>query len=466
MSAPERRTAPVLKVRCKSGTVEDFTARYAVDFAHDGVFVKTRSPFAVGTSMRFEFQLKDGTAILGGRGRVAWTREKDDGPTRAAGMGLAFGDMGAEARVVLDRLVAARGDKASRYENRPRTQPPPPPTPLGAPLLALDALPSPLGSHGTPLDPSLLDLELSPVATDPEPSPPAPAFGLLGSALALSGDAPPVAPMAPPTDPTVSLDLTAPDAGPQHPSKVPSGLFSALTAKPFEIEIRRNTPLPLAIRLKASSSAPPAPPGSPATLERVAPPPPRLPELALDEGDDDDTTLELSEEAYEPHPAPASLAPPRRGPLSAQVRTGDTMGQLTQLIEEAFHATAKRSSRPPSPGEALDLAAFTGTPLQVEEQDIEDLTGAELAGEIEREERRSSAAGPPAREDRLEKLAKTASRDTTTGVRAMTWILLVLFVCAAASGWGVRMLGPQALTPVMEPLVEFLRPVLEDMGWW
>lgn len=482
MSTSERRTAPVLKVRCKSETVDEFMARYAVDFAHDGVFVKTRSPFAMGTSMRFEFQLKDGTTILGGRGRVTWIRETDDGPTRAAGMGLAFGEMSDDARAVLDRIVAARGSKPSRYENRPRTQPPPPPTLLGASLVGLDAPSAPLGSRAAALDPSLLDLELSPGAPDLEP---APAFGLLGSALALSGDTAPVdasprlpdagprLPGAPPISPTPPMPTGAsaytarePDTGAQRPSKVPSGLFSALTAKPFEIELRRSTPLPLAMRLKATSSAPPAPPGPPEPPARVAPPPPRLPELTLDDGDDDDTTLELSDEAYEPHPAPASLTPPKRGPLSAQVRTADTMGQLTQLIEEAFHATAQRSSRPPVPAEALDLGAFGGTPLQVEEQDIEDLTGAELAGELQREERRSSAAGAPTGEDRLGKLAKNAARETPTGVRALTWILFVLFLGAAVSGWGVWQLGPEALTPVMEPLVEFLRPVLEDLGWW
>lgn len=472
MSAPERRTAPVLKVRCKSETVEDFVARYAADFSHDGVFVKTRSPFAIDTSLRFEFQLKDGSTVLGGRGRVSWTRDADDGPTRAAGMGIAFGEMADQARIVLDRLVLARGERPSRFEHRPRTQPPPPPgVPHSSPT-GIDVLPAASHEHTTPLDPALLDLELSPRAPDPEP---APTLGLLGSALALSGDAAPEVQFAPPRSPTPPTPFapTAPDASshtamasatsPHEASKVPSGLFSALMSKPFQIELRRSTPLPLAIRLKASSSAPPAPAAPSGSFARLAPPPPRLPRLTIDE--DDETTLELSEEAYEPHPAPASLAPPKRGPLSAQVRAGDTMGQLTHLIEEAFHETARRSSRPAAPAEVLDLAALGGTPLQVEEQDIENLTGAELAGEIEHEQRRSSAAGP-VRMEQLGKLLKGTERSGGAGVRAMTWILLLLLVCAAASAWGVRQLGPEALTPVMEPLVEFLQPVLEDAGWW
>lgn len=473
MSAPERRTAPVLKVRCKSETVEDFVARYAADFAHDGVFVKTRSPFAIDTSLRFEFQLKDGSTVLGGRGRVSWTRDADDGPTRAAGMGIAFGEMADAQRLVVDRLVLARGERPSRFENRPRTQPPPPTGAPDWPSTGVGAPAPALREHTTALDPALLDLELSPRASDPER---APTLGLLGSALALSGDAAPEVPHARPRSPAPPTPFApaAPDASsrtamawatsPHEASKVPSGLFSALTSKPFELELRRSTPLPLAIRLKASSSAPPAPAAPSGSLARVAPPPPRLPRLSIDE--DDETTLELSEEAYEPHPAPASLAPPRRGPLSAQVRAGDTMGQLTQLIEEAFHETARRSSRPAAPAEALDLAALGGTPLQVEEQDIEDLTGDEIAGEIEREERRSSAAGGTVRMEQLGKLLKGTERSGRTGVREMTWILLLLLVCAAASAWGVRQLGPEALTPVMEPLVEFLQPVLEDLGWW
>jgi uncharacterized protein (TIGR02266 family) len=490
----ERRTAPVLKVRCKSETVDDFVTRYAPDFAHDGVFVKARSPLPIATLLRFEFQLKDGAPVFGGRGRVTWVRDADESPSRPAGMGIAFGDIGDDARAVIGRLVGARGGRLSRYEHRGPTMAPPAAIgaetapgasdPVGPGSLALDSEQG-IPPQSTLLDPALLDLELgAPSAPKPAPREPAPR-GLLGSALALSGDdeMPAISPTPPEVVPLdtaltplqralaqaeTNLQSSAgspPDPGPAIPSKLPSGLFSALISKPFEIEVRRSTPLPIAVRLKASSAPPPGTPRSAGPPPRVAPPPPRLPAWKLE--DEDEATLEFSEEAYEPHPAPASLAPPKRGPLSAQVRQEGTIGQLAQLLEEAFHETAKRSTRPAAPDEALDLVSVAGgTPLQVEEQDIEELSGAELAGEIQREDRRSGADVEKVRAAHMDTLVKSAAREEWAGAPPMTWILFVLFLCAAGSAWFSWKLGPMSLASWMEPLVEFLRPMLEDLGWW
>ena len=54
-----------LKIKFKSETLEAFTERYAVDVSQGGIFIRTKEPQPVGTSMKFEFQLKDGLPLLG-----------------------------------------------------------------------------------------------------------------------------------------------------------------------------------------------------------------------------------------------------------------------------------------------------------------------------------------------------------------------------------------------------------------
>ena len=61
-----------LRIRFKSETIEKFAERYAADLSRTEVFVRTREPLAVGTSLAFDFSLTDGSPLLVGRGRVAF----------------------------------------------------------------------------------------------------------------------------------------------------------------------------------------------------------------------------------------------------------------------------------------------------------------------------------------------------------------------------------------------------------
>ena len=65
---------------------------------------EAKEPLAVGTQMRFEFQLRDATPLITGDGTVVWTREND--PTRpnaAPGMGVRFDRLGDGSQPMAER---------------------------------------------------------------------------------------------------------------------------------------------------------------------------------------------------------------------------------------------------------------------------------------------------------------------------------------------------------------------------
>jgi molecular chaperone DnaK len=104
-----KRTPVTLKIKFKSATLDEFIERYAVDVSHGGIFIRTKEPLAVGTSMKFEFQLKDATPLIHGEGTVVWTRENDPArPGVAPGMGVRFDRLGDGSQQVLDKILAQK----------------------------------------------------------------------------------------------------------------------------------------------------------------------------------------------------------------------------------------------------------------------------------------------------------------------------------------------------------------------
>lgn len=117
-----------LKIKFKSGSLEQFIERYSVDVSRGGIFIRTKEPLAVGTALKFEFQLQDGAPLLSGDGTVVWNRAND--PARqnvAPGMGVRFDKLTPDAERVLSRILAEkdrRGDaqKGSRFDDGIRAQ--------------------------------------------------------------------------------------------------------------------------------------------------------------------------------------------------------------------------------------------------------------------------------------------------------------------------------------------------------
>ncbi len=120
-----KRTPVTLKIKFKSETIEQFIERYAVDVSQGGIFIRTKEPLAVGTQMRFEFQLKDSTPLIAGEGTVVWTRENDPSrPAIAPGMGVRFDRLAEGSQAVLERILA---EKAKQTPGRPSPETTKPP---------------------------------------------------------------------------------------------------------------------------------------------------------------------------------------------------------------------------------------------------------------------------------------------------------------------------------------------------
>src|SRR5512139_1831145 len=127
------KRAPVsLKVRFKSATLDEFVEHYSIDISRGGLFIKSKSPMAIGTLLKFEFQLKDEASLIHGVGRVVWTREAAQASEHApAGMGIKFIKMDPESRQFVQNIVEARQGAPGSFESGASVEdqgaPPPPP---------------------------------------------------------------------------------------------------------------------------------------------------------------------------------------------------------------------------------------------------------------------------------------------------------------------------------------------------
>jgi uncharacterized protein (TIGR02266 family) len=112
------RRAPVsLKVRFKSATVDEFIEHYCKDVSRGGIFIKSSQPMAIGTLLKFQFQLKDESSLIKGVGRVVWTRSPEDAVAdQPAGMGIKFIKMDNESRAIVDRIVDSHGDDSGAFD--------------------------------------------------------------------------------------------------------------------------------------------------------------------------------------------------------------------------------------------------------------------------------------------------------------------------------------------------------------
>jgi uncharacterized protein (TIGR02266 family) len=110
-----------LTVRYKSATVDEFIEHHSHDVSRGGIFIKTPSPFAPGTLLKFEIKISEDRPVLQGVGRVVWKRETPQASADLpAGMGVKFIKLDEASRAVIDRLVGARPEGThSAYESDP-----------------------------------------------------------------------------------------------------------------------------------------------------------------------------------------------------------------------------------------------------------------------------------------------------------------------------------------------------------
>jgi uncharacterized protein (TIGR02266 family) len=120
-----KRTPVTLKIKFKSETLEQFIERYAVDVSQGGIFIRTKDPLAVGTQMKFEFQLRDASPLIAGEGTVVWTRENDPSrPAIAPGMGVRFDRLAEGSQGVLEKILAEKAKQAPQRGPSEQSKPP------------------------------------------------------------------------------------------------------------------------------------------------------------------------------------------------------------------------------------------------------------------------------------------------------------------------------------------------------
>src|SRR5678816_1409662 len=118
----EMRQPITLKIKFKSSSLDQFIERYSVDVSRGGIFIRTKEPLQVGTTLKFEFQLQDSQALISGEGTVTWIREHD--PNRAGvapGMGVRFDKVASASAQVLEQILNEKqrrgdGQQESRFD--------------------------------------------------------------------------------------------------------------------------------------------------------------------------------------------------------------------------------------------------------------------------------------------------------------------------------------------------------------
>jgi uncharacterized protein (TIGR02266 family) len=98
-----------LNVRYKSATVDEFIENHSHDVSKGGLFIKTPTPFAPGTLIKFEIRIANDRAVITGVGRVVWKREPSQAAgERPSGMGVKFIKIDDSSRQLIDRIVAEK----------------------------------------------------------------------------------------------------------------------------------------------------------------------------------------------------------------------------------------------------------------------------------------------------------------------------------------------------------------------
>ena len=127
----QRVKAPVLRAKYKSRTLDEFIEKYSRDISRSGMWIKSPKPPALGTLLKVEILLEDGSPVISAVGRVVKRREESEaGVDNPAGMGIRFLKVEEASQPTIDRIVALKGEDAGPHFDNIRTgQTVPPPSP-------------------------------------------------------------------------------------------------------------------------------------------------------------------------------------------------------------------------------------------------------------------------------------------------------------------------------------------------
>jgi uncharacterized protein (TIGR02266 family) len=102
----DKPQAAVLRIKLRHKSIDSFIEKFAENVSHGGIFISTKQLKSVGTEIRFEIQLADGSPAIKGEGRVAFVKEHDpDEPQGAFGMGIKLTKLAGKSREVLKKCL-------------------------------------------------------------------------------------------------------------------------------------------------------------------------------------------------------------------------------------------------------------------------------------------------------------------------------------------------------------------------
>ena len=102
-----RRVPFFRKVHYRFESLEEFKSEVANDISLGGMFIRTEEPEAIGSVIFLEFDLKDGSKLLRGYGKVVRVNPKGV-PDFDAGMGIEFLKFDDESIARIRALIAER----------------------------------------------------------------------------------------------------------------------------------------------------------------------------------------------------------------------------------------------------------------------------------------------------------------------------------------------------------------------
>jgi type IV pilus assembly protein PilZ len=102
-------------------TVDGFITDWAVNISKGGLFINTRTPLAVGTTIRLIISLPDAAFPFDLNGKVMRVNEFDNPSNQVPGMAIEFLDVDEEKRARIDRFVERLRKELPDEEAPPRS---------------------------------------------------------------------------------------------------------------------------------------------------------------------------------------------------------------------------------------------------------------------------------------------------------------------------------------------------------
>jgi type IV pilus assembly protein PilZ len=86
-------------------TVDGFITDWATNISRGGIFINTRTPLPVGTTVRLIISLPDAAFPFDLTGRVTRVNEFENSASQVPGMGIEFVDVDEDKRARIERFV-------------------------------------------------------------------------------------------------------------------------------------------------------------------------------------------------------------------------------------------------------------------------------------------------------------------------------------------------------------------------